>query len=211
MENTHKYYGTPFIKFLEFLTDSNLEQQKETIKKSCKKFLYEYLPKESSGQVHRVCERFALMTAAGELATSYSITGWQENESTYAAMKCFHSWLEQRGTLGNQERVAILSHIKCFFELHGDARFSDIDNINPHTINRAGFKKTENNLHTYYVLPQVFSQEICAGFDYKQVCKYLMEEGWIRTGKNNITHRREYLPGLGQSGCYIFNSKLWES
>lgn len=210
LENTHKYYGTAFIKFLEFLTHSNLEQQKEMIKQSCKKFMYEYLPKESSGQVHRVCERFALMAAAGELATSYGITGWQENESIHAAVKCFHSWLEQRGTLGNQERVAILSHIRSFFELHGDARFSDMDNINPHTINRAGFRETKNGIQQYYILPEVFSKEICAGFDSKQVCKILIEEGWIEPDKNSLPYRRESFPGLGQSRCYLFTSALWE-
>jgi putative DNA primase/helicase len=211
LNNTQKYYGTPFIHFLELLTASNWLEKQEVIKKFCKKFLHEYLPPQASGQVHRVCERFALIAAAGELATHYQITGWQENESTNAAVKCFHSWLEQRGTVGNQERVAILSQVKSFFELNGDARFSDKDDHHSHTINRAGFRKTENDIHHYYVLPEVFQKEICAGFDYKQVCKILIEEGWIEPDKNNLPHRREYFKGLGQSRCYLFTSALWKN
>lgn len=211
LESTQKYYGVPFIKFLEFLTASNLEQQKEMIKQSCKKFLYEYLPKESSGQVHRVCERFALIAAAGELATRYQITNWPVGESENAAAVCFQSWLEHRGTIGNQERTAILSHVKSFFELHSDARFSDKDDRNPHTINRAGFRETKNSIQQYYVLPEVFRNEICAGFDYKQVCKILIEEGWIEPDKNNLPHRRESFRGLGQSRCYLFTSAIWDN
>jgi putative DNA primase/helicase len=211
LQNTQKYYGTPFIHFLEFLTNSNLKQEKESIKKICKLFFSEYFPLESSGQVHRVCERFALIAAAGEVATIYQITGWQKDESFHAVGKCFQSWLEQRGTMGNQESAAIFSQVKGFFELHGDARFSDMDNMNPHTMNRAGFRKTQNGVHTYYVLPEVFSKEICAGFDYRQVCKTLIEANWIMPGKNDLPHRREYLPGLGQSRCYVFTSNLWNT
>jgi len=67
----------------------------------------------------------------------------------------------------------------------------------PPTINRAEFKKTENNIHHYYVLPEVFRNEICTGFEYRQVCKFLIEAVWIKTDKDNTPYRRKYLPGLG--------------
>jgi len=211
LENTQRYYGTPLMDFLKQITSSHWEQQQAILKKSCKKFLYENLPLNASGQVHRVCERFALIAAAGELATAYQITGWPERESEQSVSRCFQSWIEYRGTIGNQERLAVLSQVKSFFEVHGDARFSDIDSVNPNTINRAGFRKTENNIHHYYVLPEVFRNEICSGFEYRQVCKFLIEAGWIKTDKDNTPYRREYLPGLGRSRCYLFTSGLWKN
>ena len=49
--------------------------------------------------MHRVCERFALIAAGGELATQYGVTGWPPGEAGQAATRCFQAWLEQRGMM----------------------------------------------------------------------------------------------------------------
>jgi putative DNA primase/helicase len=133
------------------------------------------------------------------LATAYHITQWPEDEAEIAVSRCFQSWLTHRGTIDNHEKHTVLSQIKNFFEYHGDAHFSDIDSINPHTNNRAGFRKTENNLHHYYVLPEVFRNEICAGFEYRQVCKFLIEASWIKADRDGMrTLLCVYAEGVGK-------------
>jgi len=174
------------------------------------KFISNYLPEKSNGQVHRVCERFALIATAGEIATEFGITGWTSGEATQAAAECFHAWIEQRGGVENQERSIILSQVRRFFEAHGESRFSEWDTQHSRTINRAGFKKVSGQGVLYYVLPEIFKEEICAGFECRRVVDTLLAEGCLEPD-NNSPSRREYLPGLGRSRCYVITPKLWEN
>lgn len=32
---------------------------------------------------------------------------------------------------------------------------------------------------SYYVLPEVFREELCAGFDYRAVTRLLLAQGWL--------------------------------
>lgn len=209
---TTQYYGTAVQAFLEQITESdNFATLSEVIKKISQQFIAENLPPKASGQVHRVCERFALVAVAGELATHYGITGWQPLEAEQAAVTCFQAWLDHRGSVGNQERIQILSQVRSFFEAHGEARFPEWNAENSRTTNRAGFKKTDNSGVRFYVLPEAFRSEICTGFDYRIAARILVNEGWIEPDHDQIPYRREYLPDIGRSRCYVFTSKLWEA
>ena len=59
--------------------------------------------------------------------------------------------------------------------------------------NRAGFRESEMEKTTYYVLPEVFNVELCAGFDKKLVESVCIEEGWLIRGKDRVTPRRDSL------------------
>ena len=67
------------------------------------------IPKNSSGQVGRVGARFALVGAAGEMATAAGMTGWPVDESERAAITCCDAWLEARGDNGDGEVVTAKS------------------------------------------------------------------------------------------------------
>jgi uncharacterized protein (DUF927 family) len=45
-------------------------------------FLKNRVPAGATGEAFRAAQRFALIAAAGELATGASITGWEEGEAT---------------------------------------------------------------------------------------------------------------------------------
>jgi putative DNA primase/helicase len=89
--------------------------------------------------------RFALVGAAGEIATAAGLTGWPAGESERAARACFQSWLAARGGNGNGEIVAMLRQVRRFLELHGEGRFSmwhrGSDDHAPKTLNRAGVRR----------------------------------------------------------------------
>lgn len=207
------YYGTPAISFLELITlPQHIKQLPKILNELRKEFINENLPYEASGQVSRVCDRFALIYAAGELATSYGVTGWHDGEAYQAVSTCFKEWLENRGGTGNQEEKAILVQVKSFFEQHGNSRFSDWNDINPLTHNRAGIRKRENLNESvvFYVLPEAFRTQICVGFEPRQVTKVLINAGWIEPEASGASARRETLPGIGRTRCYVFNNKMWE-
>lgn len=211
LDATSKFYGVAAYAFLQQLTSPQNQNNILSISKTIQyQFMKENLPKEAGGQVHRVGERFALIAAAGELASHYKITSWPEREAYQVITKCFKDWLAERGNIDNQECTMILSQIKSFFEVSGESRFSDWNIVNSRTLNRAGFKKVLHDSTYFYVLPEVFRREICLGLDIRTVINLLINKQWLMPGNNNAPYQREYLPGLGRSRCYVFNNKMWE-
>lgn len=209
-EATGAYYGTPAITFLEHVT-KQLDGLPHRLKEAMKAFGSTHLPKDAGGQAARVCNRFAIIAIAGEIATDAGITGWQQGDAIAAAGICFKAWLDSRGGSGNQERTAILSSVKAFLESHGESRFADIaDTTNRVTINRAGFRKCTDAGQEYFVLPEAYRREVCAGFDSKTVTKVLLEAGWLAPDSEGKSQQRKTLPEMGFARCYVLTSKIWE-
>lgn len=104
-----------------------------------------WAPAGASGQVSRVAARFALVGAAGELATEAGLTGWPLGESEQGAKRCFDAWLASRGGAGNGEVTAMLRQVRRFFEAHGEGRFTwwhrATDDHSSKTLQRAGFRR----------------------------------------------------------------------
>ncbi|MDO5289874.1 MAG: DUF927 domain-containing protein [Pseudomonadota bacterium] len=59
----------------------------------------------------------------------------------------------------------------------------------------------------YFILPDVFRAEVCQGFDYKSVCRVLLEHGCLHTDKGGGFDRKMRLPGVGLSRCYHINGE----
>lgn len=169
----------------------------------------------AAGQVRRVAQRFALAAAAGELATSKGLTGWNEGEADKAARASFAAWLRSRGTDGAAEPAAMLAQVRLFLAQHGESRFSpwrDADESHkPRTINRAGFRKGKEDGEglAYYIETEVFRTEVCSGFDSRQVARTLANSGALRLGSNGEFTRRERLPDGRQARVYVVLPELW--
>lgn len=92
-EYSSKYYGAVGIAWLQKVV-ANQPSIATDIAGAMQEFVNSVVLPDSTGQIIRVARRFALVAAAGELASQYGLTGWQEGESTYAAYKCYRAWLE---------------------------------------------------------------------------------------------------------------------
>lgn len=110
-----------------------------------------------------------------------------------------------------------------------------MDDHKPNTINRAGFKRmlaadgseinsnsdhhkaygdkmhpadAEEARQEYFVLPEVFRNEICKGFSVQTVTRLLIERGVLMPeGKSSAT-RQERLPGIGKTRVYRFRPEV---
>jgi putative DNA primase/helicase len=140
-------YGATGRAWLEWLC-THADTLKGRIRKASAALAAQMVPKDSSGQVERVGARFALVGAAGELATEAGLTGWPTGESELAARACFNAWLTARGGNGNGEVVAMLRAVRRFLETHGSGRFTDwhraADDHAPKTLQRAGVRRMLN-------------------------------------------------------------------
>lgn len=203
-------HGSAAVEFLTLLI-KNLETAVHVVKKFSDEFMGAFVPQNADGQVYRVARRFALVAAAGELATSLGITGWEKGDSLQSAKACFFDWLKGRGGTGSQEEQSILSQVCCFFEQHGESRFTPWDAPSEHkTLNRVGFRKTgDNGGMEFFVLKGAFKTEIAKGFDHRLVGKMCLKHGLLLEGSKGESTRSEKLPGIkGSTRCYRFTSKV---
>ena len=140
-------YGTAGRAWLEYLVDhteglgAELRQRMDSIEA-------QIVPAGASGQVKRGVKRFALIAAAGEMATAAGLTGWPEHEATWAAQTCLDAWLNLRGGAGSSEKTNMLRQVRAFLETHGDGRFSmwhrAADDHAAKTLQRAGVRRMLN-------------------------------------------------------------------
>ncbi len=218
-EATTQYYGAASVAFLEKLVE-NLDKANVYIKKLQKRFIEKHLTSEAGGQANRAALRFALIAAAGEIATTWGITGWDKGEAMKATELCFNAWLTQRGGTGNAEEKGMMAQVQRFFELHGESRFSDWERPAsdtsqhaPKTLNKAGYRKhfdikdiDSKPVYTgeyysegdekkardteYFVYVETFRSEICSGYDYRVVQKLLNERGALLRPKSGNAYTR---------------------
>ena len=137
-------FGSAGLVWLQWLAD-NMNDVAEQGAALMRRMENEWVPERAHPQVWRVATRFALVGAAGEMATAAGVTGWQEGEAERAAQVCFDAWLKSRGHAGNGEEVAMVRHVVAFLEKNGDALFSwthrAMDDHKASTPLRAGFKR----------------------------------------------------------------------
>ncbi|MGY0197695.1 DUF927 domain-containing protein [Leptothrix sp. BB-4] len=141
-ETTH---GTLGRAWLEWLTDHAGEFHIQ-LRADVDRITQAFVPETADGQVQRAGRRFALVAAAGELATRAGLTGWPAGAVTDGVRKCFLSWVNGRPAgFGNSERAEALRQVRAFLEKNGDALFTwwhrVMDDHKPNTALRAGFKR----------------------------------------------------------------------
>ncbi len=137
-------YGGAGAAWLEWLA-GNMSEACELGQSLMRRMEQVWVPAHSHAQVWRVASRFALVGAAGELATHAGVTGWEPGEAENAAYECFKAWLHTRGHAGNGEQAAMLRQVRAFLEKNGDALFTWThrwaDDRRANTPLRAGFRR----------------------------------------------------------------------
>jgi len=207
---TRTWYGAAGIAYIEAVA-AQAETMPRHVKEAVSRFVKKYLPEGASGQAARVCARFGLIAAAGELATHVGITGWEAGTAHRAAAATFQAWLEHRGGAGNQERAAVFAKVRAYFETHGEARFTDVYAIDDRaTINRVGFRHMTEGGQQFYVLPEAYKREVCAGIDSRAATKILIEAGWLMPDNEGKSQQKKSLPGMGETRVYVFSTRMWE-
>ena len=173
-ELSQAYYGVAGIAWLEHIT-SDKAATTATARQFVSDFMSQY--SDLAPQAHRVAKRFAIVAAAGELATIAGITGWQAGQATTAVMTCLDNWLDNYGRDGEHEQRQIIEHIKAFIEQHGSSRFQPCYrntrlDFEERTPNRVGYRNMETG--DYYFSKETFDK-VCAPFSKKKVLQVLEE------------------------------------
>jgi putative DNA primase/helicase len=195
-------YGCAFVPFIQ-----HVAEQPETISRRVSTLVADFtaanVPAGADGQVYRAAERFALVAAAGVIATEAGITGWDRYAALFAARDCFNAWLERRGGAGSHEDAEIISRLMQTLTADG-SRFESMATANatdaPKVHNRLGFVEGGR-----YTIPVSCFKEIFAGIDDARAAKVLVAAGIIKHELGKALPR-PILPGLGRQRCYSIDS-----
>ena len=216
----HEHYGHAGREFLRHLLAGQAEALDEAVH-LMEVFATKACPAQLAAQVSRAAKRFALVAAAGELATLWGILPWPSGTAMAAAVRMFREWLERRGTPGALESMRALAQVRAMLEKHGASRFMPVDTdlrlISPSTpVNgRLGYVKRpagdDDGGEVFYVLPEMFRSEICKGLDAARVAQELARAGALIPDTDGKRSQTLYFPGTGQKRVYVIDAvKLGE-
>ena len=137
------------------------------------------------GQEQRVAGRFAVLALAGELASSYRITGWPPGEAVRAAAAGLNAWrsLQTDKDGANRERGKAVQDVADFIDKHGDSRFSDADALpddqrQPLIHNRAGYWRN-TDAGRVFLFTTGGMREALKGHDFGRALGYLQAAGMM--------------------------------
>jgi putative DNA primase/helicase len=235
--SSKSYYGTALPAFLRSLM-TDLDAAMDSVRDMMNQFTRDRNGlAQAAPEVHRALRRFALVAAAGELATRFGITGWGQGDAMWAATVCFEAWLKERGGSTSSDMDAAVRQVQAFVEAHGPGRFQPLrvehnkygDPIGQRVLNRAGFYRLDNELdkdldkdedlhkneegaREYLVLPECFRNEICANFDHKAVASELKKRGYLRDGNDRRhPYMRQVRTPDGPNPVWVYHlrSTIW--
>lgn len=206
--NAERQHGTAFRTYAEALA-GELEAHSERLRAEIKRLAAELTPQGAGNQVGRAINRFAMVAAAGELATRLGVTGWPEGEAIRAVRVCLKAWLAERGHLGNHEDAAILAQVRKFVTANQYSRFADWFDTNHRPANMVGYRKVESDGVSFIVLPPGWT-EITKGRDPKRSALLCLEAGYLLTGKDKKRlQRKARLPGMnGSAWVYLLTERV---
>jgi len=219
---TRKHYGCAWLAFIKRLVEEDPATITATLHQAQKTFERHYLSDDASGQARRVSGRFALIGAAGEIATDWQITGWEAGEAMKAAGACFSAWLSNRGGEGNQEERTMLAKVREFLRRYGESAFTDIDRPSmkdthaPVRSDRAGWRRhddTEDEVH-YFISIEAFRSRVCTGYDAGAVGRILVARGFVEIGTESNRPSwqvRQSIPGEGRPRVVHLLPALFEA
>lgn len=210
VEASRHHYGHAARAFIEAIAE-DLEGAKAAVAEHAVAFVRDHVPVNADGQVSRVAGRFALIAAAGEIATDVKIVPWAAGEATRASATSFKAWLDARGGVEPAEVRDGIAAVRTFLSAHGTSRFLAAWEDGAEDIriqNLAGFRRSAGDGVEFYVTPEAWP-EIAAGFDGKALAAVLAERGLLlkpETGQ----HRSKVLrvPGHGRRRLYHISAEL---
>ncbi|MBV6415128.1 MAG: hypothetical protein OMOMHJEC_02971 [Xanthomonadales bacterium] len=208
-----KHHGTALLAYLEALA-ADPDGMRAYLVRYIGTFADELAGSSAAGQVRRVAQRFALVAAAGVLASHAGVTGWDSEEAPQAVRRCFADWLAARPAgRGESEPADMLAAVRHFLEQNGEARFAGWDRGEddraPRTLARCGWRRKSDTGQEFLIYPESFRQEVCKGFDAREVARVLARCGALQPEGDSMT-RTVRLPSGEKARVYRVLPTIWE-
>lgn len=215
-----QYFGTAGIALLELITQPEVQARAlQFVREMMDDFVAAHVPVGSDGQIYRAASRFALVAAVGEYATASEILPFHGGVVTAGVKACFDAWLEERGGNESMEDSRALHQVRAYLERHGEARFAPIDGHSPNSftehaatrsLQRTGYKQVRGGeVVEYWVLPEMYAEDVCEGLDPKMVTKMLTRKGYLVLDSQGKPQMAKRIPGVAmQQRVYVIKASI---
>jgi putative DNA primase/helicase len=202
-------YGTAGPEFVRRLLVDGGEDCAVNITAAVNAFRAQYAPKDADPQVLRVCDTFALVAVAGELARYLGVVPWLQGEALEAARRCFHDWFDSREGKEAGEVQAAIAQVRLFMQQHGNSRFEPLNSPPDRpVINRAGWRRGDGAGEEWLIPSETWKVEVATGHDPKLVARILAERGMLKRAKDGF-QRVEKIQGRPQR-VYVLTEGIME-
>lgn len=220
-ELTRQHHGTAWRPFVQRVID-NWSELPGLLRAIARRFEADVLTETAEGQARRVAQRFALVAAAGELATDWGLTGWPEGEALRAARAAFLAWVNRRGGEENQEERAALRQVRDHLLRSAEGRYADWNRSNldtdkhaPAKSDRVGYRRVDvvDDRVEYFIFAETWRSVVCQGLDAAAVGRLLVERGYAERGteKDRPHLVRVQLPNEGRLRVVHVLPSIWDS
>lgn len=197
---------------------SVLVAQRAAIVESAKQYMSRFKEgrdEKVDPQVLRVAQSFAIVAAAGEIATAEGITGWKAGEAMRGVGKCFDAWLEKRGTKGSSANEAGVKQVRRFMQGNRSYRFQTLYEKQPEGLSmdraipeQAGFKYIfADGRVEYWIYRERFQSDVCTGFDHQIIAKELAKRGMLVMDGRHYAAKRA-VPEVGRIRVIVLKSSI---
>lgn len=189
-----RYYGSPIVHFLEYLT-KRLEEDRDLFISQSLKLLEKhqqqlrYMCGENpDAMVVRVADKFAFLQMVGELAAFAGTIDLTPEEIANSISELFTRWLGARGGNRSRDDIECLDHIEGVLRAN-IGKFVNLDMVNPAELDIKqneiyGFYKTVNGKPEFWVIPKAFTSVLCNGLNPTSVTSKLQAKNYIQTDSN---------------------------
>jgi uncharacterized protein (DUF927 family) len=210
-----QHYGSAGRAWLRHLA-ADPERFASDAREVVRAFLAAHVPKGAVGQVRRAAGRFALIAAAGELATACGVLPWPPGEAERGAAACFAAWRGARaGGDGAAEDAAAVAAVRHFIGQHGESRFQRLGEYDDAearlVVNRAGWRKQDRaGGWRYLILPDTWAREVVAGMDPQAAARALKRAGFLEASgeKDGRLARAERVGLSGRCRVYVIRDAI---
>jgi putative DNA primase/helicase len=173
------------------------------------------LAEEGDGQVRRVAQRFALVAAAGEIATELGVLPWKQGTATEAVRQTFSAWVKHRGGGARREDQVAVEVVAHFLQRFGESRFALFPSTHSLGIggletgrvipDLAGWRKDD----TFLIQPSAW-QEITRGLDNRGVAQALAAAGYLSPDSDGKNAQPLQIGGRKQR-VYVVSARILEA
>lgn len=203
-ERAKQYYGTALRSFLEHLCKEPDMYAKRVVKEM-EIFVTTHCPTDASGQVQRVCRKFALIASVGELAIEFGVFPYEKEEPSKAAVRWFHIWLTRRAGIGNLEVEKALKAIQETIELQGATHFVDTvhdSHVGYIQAGYLGYRWKDGGQHVYFILAPHFTR-LCGNANKASVETELKKRGMVKLNQQGSIMETKSVKGENHRGIGI--------
>lgn len=138
------------------------------------------------GQQARAADVFAMLAAAGEMATALGVTRWRVGAARDACSARFSEWAKRAGG-PSQEECAAIAVVREHLHRYGESQFTSTDyDPERHVVrDRAGWKLMLGDTSVFAISPDVFKAEMCGDLGERQVLRALDRRGYLVRGEGD--------------------------